>query len=63
MYYIAKTPVVDRKDESKTYWRTVGAGFAKESGMISVQLDSLPINGKIMLFEPSAEEVHREITA
>ena len=56
MDYIVKTPVTDRKDANKTHWRTVGAGFAKEGGMISIQLDSLPINGKIMLFEPKAGE-------
>ena len=56
MDYIAKTPVADRKDENKTHWRTVGAAFAKEGGTISIQLDSLPINGKIVLFEPSASE-------
>ena len=63
MDYIAKTPVVDRKDESKTHWRTVGAAFAKRDGMISIQLDSLPINGKIMLFEPTTDEAITEISA
>ena len=63
MDYIAKTPVTDRKDESKTHWRTVGAGFAKEGGVISIQLDSLPINGKIILFEPAANEANEESSA
>ena len=63
MDYIAKTPIADRKDESITHWRTVGAGFTKEGGMIFIQLDSLPMNGKIMLFEKTTDETTSESNA
>ena len=63
MDYIAKTPVVDRKDESTTHWRTVGAGFAKKGGMISIQLDSLPITIASMKCPSASSESTRTASA
>lgn len=43
------TPRDDEKT-GKTYWTRLGVAFQSEKG-ISIQLDGVPINGKLRLFE------------
>ena len=52
--YIARQPIETKSGE--TVWRTIGAGFRKENGVISVALDSLPLSGQIVLVEPKDAE-------
>lgn len=44
----AKTPV---ERNGKTYWTKIGVAFETSNGGWSVQLDALPVNGKIVLME------------
>ena len=53
-YYSARQPIETKA--GKTVWRTIGAGFAKENGVISVELDSVPLGGRFVLVEPDATE-------
>ena len=46
--YIAKT-VAEEKE--KTRWKDVGVGFQKND-TITILLDALPVNGKIVLMPP-----------
>jgi hypothetical protein len=39
-------------DAKKTYWTKCGSAWVKDDGKISIQLDVLPINGKLICMPP-----------
>ncbi|WP_135256391.1 hypothetical protein [Thermus caldilimi] len=44
----------DSEGETRTYWVQVGRAFRSEKG-ITVLLDALPLNGKLVLLPPNEE--------
>lgn len=48
--------VVEYGQEGKSRWTKIGAAFVNENGSIGVQLDALPVNGKIILQIPLSKE-------
>jgi hypothetical protein len=55
---MAKTPTyvaysaVERAQGGKSRWREVGAAFAGPKGSLTVLLDVVPLNGKVVLLPP-----------
>lgn len=48
--------VRDKGPKAKAYWHRIGAAWStKDGGGLTVQLDSLPIDGRITLLPPKAE--------
>lgn len=56
--YIVKVPI-ERTPPAKTYWQTIGAAWVNGDA-INLQLDALPIGGRIVLFKPKADDVTEE---
>jgi hypothetical protein len=57
--YDAMTPIEkeDDRGEKKTYWTKLGAAWRNdENESISIFLDALPMNGKIVLMIPKPRE-------
>ena len=49
--------VKDRGQDQKAIWTRIGAAWPHGSGSgMSIQLDVLPIDGRIVLTEPKAED-------
>jgi hypothetical protein len=51
--------VLERGEGKKNYWLKVGAAWENQDGSYSVNLDALPLGGRIQLrkpFEESADE-------
>ena len=49
--------VKDRGQDQKAVWTRIGAAWPHGSGSgMSIQLDALPIDGRIVLTEPKAED-------
>ncbi len=42
-------------DEKKTRWIRCGAAWSKDDGKWSIQLDALPVNGKLMIMPPKEQ--------
>lgn len=60
--YDALTPreQEDDRGEKKTYWTKLGSAWANEDNdSISVFLDALPVNGKIVLMIPKPRDDRR----
>ena len=47
--------VREGKDGTKDYWVRIGAAWTNKDGSLSVNLDALPVNGRIILFENKEE--------
>ncbi len=41
--------VRDRGDDRKAFWAPIGSGWVNRDGSFNLQLDALPIDGKIVL--------------
>jgi len=49
--------VKDRGEGQKAFWTRIGAAWPHGSGSgLSIQLDALPLDGRIVLTEPKADE-------
>lgn len=49
--------VLEKGRGAKPYWHRIGAAWTtQDGGGLSLQLDSLPIDGRIVLMPPKAEE-------
>jgi hypothetical protein len=46
----------DRQGQQRTYWTKVGSGFTNKDGSIGIQLDALPLDGRIVLQIPLTKE-------
>lgn len=51
--YIVKVPI-ERTPKGKTYWHSIGAAWVNGEA-INLQLDSLPLGGRVVLFKPEAD--------
>ena len=48
------------RDGKRTYWRQIGCAFPHETGNgLTVQLDVLPRDGRIVLLEPDDQDEKR----
>jgi hypothetical protein len=48
---------VRKREGHKDFWVRIGAAWPHEGGSgLSIQLDALPIDGRIVLTEPKADE-------
>ena len=43
--------IIEREGLERPYWQKIGVGWVNRDGSINVQLDSLPIAGKVQLRE------------
>ena len=49
--------VKDRGEGQKAFWTRIGAAWPHGSGNgLSIQLDALPLDGRIVLTEPKGED-------
>lgn len=48
------------REGKKSFWTKIGAGFTNKDGSIGVQLDAIPVNGKIILQVPLSKEEKEE---
>ncbi len=55
--YVVRQPIETAKGD--TVWRTIGSAWKKDNDTISVALDSLPINGQVVLVEPKDEDTQK----
>jgi hypothetical protein len=39
--------VVDREGGGRSFWAKIGRGYTNRDGSISIELDALPVNGRI----------------
>jgi hypothetical protein len=42
--------------DEKTYWTRIGAAFSNKDGSITVQLDALPVSGRLQIREDEGRE-------
>ncbi len=57
---VANTPIPYQDGrEEKTQWLRCGSAFENQDGSISVLLETLPLNGKLVLFEPKEDDRDR----
>jgi len=49
--------VIEKGRGRKSYWHRIGAAWTtKDGGGLSIQLESLPLDGRLMLLPPKAGE-------
>ena len=53
--YIAYA-VTPRAEGEKDQWTRVGAAFENKDGSLTVRLDAVPTNGKLLLQEPKIDD-------
>lgn len=47
----------DPKDKNKSFWSRVGAAFPhKEGDGFNIELDALPVNGRLVVLPPKEED-------
>ena len=46
---------VSDSDAGKSYWTRIGAAWANKDGGFSLQLEALPIGGRIVLSPPKSD--------
>jgi len=50
------------KDGKRTYWNRIGRAFPHQVGAgLTVVLDAMPVNGRIVLLEPNDHDYDREV--
>ena len=54
--------VIERGKNQKPFWVRIGGAWPFENGKngFTIQLDALPIDGRIVLAEPKADETETE---
>lgn len=50
--WVVSTPVESKKEGGKTFWARVGAAWQRDDGGFTVELNSLPVNGKLLISPP-----------
>ncbi len=53
--YIAYT-IVETDGDADNYWQRVGSAWTNKDGSINISLNVLPLNGKLHIREPKADE-------
>ncbi len=53
--------VKDRGKDQKAIWTRIGAAWPhKDTNGLTIELDALPLDGRIVLVEPKADDAARE---
>jgi hypothetical protein len=55
-YQITETNKTDDNGAPRSFWNRIGTAWVNKDGSINVQLNSLPLDGKIQLREPKDTE-------
>ena len=53
--FVAYT-IVETNEDNKDYWQRVGSAWTNKDGSINVTLNALPLNGKLHIRAPKADE-------
>ena len=53
--YVAYT-IVETNEGNKDYWQRVGSAWTNKDGSINITLTALPLNGKLHIRAPKADE-------
>lgn len=48
--------IVENNGSGEDYWQRVGSAWTNKDGSINLSLNALPLNGKLHIREPKAEE-------
>jgi len=48
--------VKDRGSDKKGIWTRIGAAWGHKSGGLTIELEALPLNGKLVLMPPKSAE-------
>jgi len=60
-HYVAYTIREGKEKEDKGYWLDIGAAWPTKDGKgFILQLDALPVNGRVVLREPKPKEAPEE---
>ena len=52
--------VIENKDRNKkAFWHRIGSAFANKDGSLTVLLNSLPLDGKLVIQEPREEDASK----
>jgi len=46
--------------DQKTFWTRIGAAFTNKDGSVTVQLDALPVSGRLQIREDEEREERSE---
>ena len=53
--YVAYT-IVETNEDNKDFWQRVGSAWTNKDGSINITLNALPLNGKLHIRVPKADE-------
>ncbi len=45
--------IIDKPGTDKSFWQRIGSAWVNRDQSINIQLDALPVNGKLHVREPS----------
>ena len=48
--------VIERHGDKKNFWQRIGSGWTNSDGSFNVELNALPVNGKMHIRPPKQEE-------
>lgn len=48
------------ENNNKTYWSRIGAAWPNKKGGFQVKLETLPVNGELVLLPPKAQAENEE---
>ena len=48
--------IIENTGNGEDYWQRVGSAWTNKDGSINLSLNALPLNGKLHIREPKAEE-------
>ncbi|MEM7083739.1 MAG: hypothetical protein AAF465_13495 [Pseudomonadota bacterium] len=52
----AYTIIETAGEETKDFWQRVGSAWRNQDGSINVSLNALPVNGRLHIREPKADD-------
>ena len=55
-FQITETEMTDDKGNKVSFWNRIGAAWTNRDGSINLQLNSIPLDGKIQLREPKEDK-------
>ena len=48
--------IIEKNGDAEDYWQRVGSAWTNKDGSINLSLNALPLNGKLHIREPKADE-------
>ena len=48
--------IVETNDDTKDFWQRVGSAWTNKDGSINIALNALPVNGRLHIRAPKADE-------